>query len=139
MNKKFFYVNSYDNMQPELSDNLIYKLEVEDINSLAAFAITLEPLQAETEPFGYAAALFMHYQKNNDNHKDCYTKLSSSGSGREFLCTTIQLCLFEKTFRENGIHEEMIERYNRVASSYQKQLMLNNKQYDSEQTMRKSE
>lgn len=123
--KNFFYVI------PDQMEELSYSVDLADINALAAFAVTLSPKSNVTETLGYAMTLFEYYQENDNILKDCYNKLTSSYKGKEFLCSTIQLCLLEKTFRENGIDEHLAKLYNKNLEVYQKQLKLNNDLYNN--------
>lgn len=134
MEKKYFYVKPYDAKSCGLEEDLIYKLDVDNINVLATFATTLTPLDEITESAGYAAALYDYYQNNDNYLKDCYSKITADSEGSAFLCTTISLCLFEKDFRERGIIEDNIERYNWDVINYQQQLYSNNQKYANRQT-----
>lgn len=138
MEQKYFYVKPDDTIPPKLPADLIYKININDINALALFSTTLIPEPEITESLGYSASLYTYYSQNNNELKDCYLKLVSNSRGQEFLCTSITLCLWEKMFRENGISEEMISKYNRSVESYKKQLIINNQQYSDEQSIGKS-
>lgn len=94
-------------------------------------------MPAITETFGYADALYTYYSRNNNELKDCYLRLVSGSRGTEFLCSNIELCLWEKTFRENGISEEMIGKYNSSLEEYKKQLVFNNELYGKQQSASK--
>ncbi len=129
---QYFYVplNRYEDITVLNGPRL--KIDINDINALASFAITLDMEQAVTEALGYTSALYTYYRQHNDANgalKSCFTKLTSSAEGSEFLTLTIQLQLLEKRFRENGISNEMMETYNRIASEYQRKLALNNERY----------
>lgn len=134
MEQKYFYVKPDDTMPPRLPADLIYKININDINALALFSTTLDPEPEITEAFGYAAALYTYYSQNNNEFKDCYLKLVSNSRGNEFLCSTIELCLWEKLFRENGISEKMIGKYNRSVEVYKQQLAVNNQMYGNQQS-----
>ena len=124
MKKEYFYVKPDDSLPPKLPEDLIYTIKIDDINSLALFATTLEPEPETTESFGYASALYTYFQNHKDinNFNDCYKKITSSSWGNQFLCTTISLFLLEKELRTNGIKEELITKYNNMAMDYQKQI-----------------
>ena len=124
MKKEYFYGKPYDSFPPKLPEDLIYTIKIDDINSLALFATTLEPEPEITESFGYASALYTYSQNHKDinNFNDCYKKITSSSWGNQFLCTTISLFLLEKELRTNGIREELITKYNNMAMDYQKQI-----------------
>ena len=124
MKKEYFYVKPDDSLPPKLPEDLIYTIKIDDINSLALFATTLEPEPEITESFGYASALYTYFQNHKDinNFNDCYKKITSSSWGNQFLCTTISLFLLEKELRTNGIREELITKYNNMAMDYQKQI-----------------
>lgn len=130
MEQNYFYVKPYQPITSTLPDDLIYKVNINEINALALFAITLEPEPEDTESFGYADALQKYYSQNDGELKETYLKLISNSAGNEFLCSTISLCLWEKIFRENGISEEMVERYNRCVNDYKNILIVNNEQYN---------
>ena len=66
------------------------------------------------------------------------SKITADSEGSLFLCTTISLCLFEKNFREIGIIEDNIERYNWAITNYQQQLYSNNQKYANMQTSQKT-
>ena len=134
MGAKYFYVKPDDTFPPKLPDDLIYEININDINALALFSTTLAPEPDITEAFGHAAALYTYYSQNNDEFKDCYLKLISNSSGKEILCRTIELCLCEKSFREGGISEEMIGKSKSSIEKYKKQLFLNNLQYGNQQS-----
>lgn len=138
MEKKYFYVKSYDAELFGLEEDSINKLDVDDINVLATFATTLTPLDEVTESAGYVAALYDYYQNNDNALKDCYSKITADSEGSAFLCSTINLCLFEKKFRDMGIIEDNIERYNWAITNYQQQLYSNNQKYANMQTSQKT-
>jgi len=124
MKKEYFYVKPDDSLPPKLPEDLIYTIKIDDINSLALFATTLEPEPEITESFGYASALYTYFQNHKDinNFNECYKKINSSSWGNQFLYTTISLFLLEKELRTNGIREELITKYNNIAMDYQKQI-----------------
>lgn len=138
MNKEYFYVN----LVPEISFSQMgtepCPVKVDDVNALARLSLTLTPEVEVTEAFGYASALGTYFRENDDELKESYSKLTSDSTGNEFLCTTIALSLFEKSFRENGISDDMMERYNRIVDNYQKQLKVNNEHYEALQNEGKS-
>ena len=137
MEQKYFYVKPDDTIPPSLPADLIYDININDINALALFSTTLDPEPEITEAFGYSAALYTYYSQNSNDLKDCYLKLVSNSRGQEFLCSTISLCLYEKMFREKGISMEMIEKYNNSIENYRKQLVVNNQNYDNQQSIGK--
>ena len=125
MEKEYFYVKpTADSFPTKLPQDLIYTIKIDDINSLALFATTLELEPDITESLGYASALYTYFQNHNDvnNFSECYKKITSSSWGNKFLCTTISLFLLEKQLRTNGIREELITEYNNMAIDYQKQI-----------------
>lgn len=127
MEKEYFYVKPDDSIPPKLPEDLIYTIKIDDINSLALFATTLEPEPEISESFGYASALYSHFQSHGDvnNYSECYKKITSNSWGNQFLCTTISLFLLEKELRANGIREDLITEYNNIVKDYQKQIEFN--------------
>ena len=138
MEQRYFYVKPDDTIPPKLPADLIYKININDINALALFSTTLEPEPEITASFGHADALYTYYSQNDNELSDCYWKLTSNSRGLEILCTSITLCLWEKMFRENGINKEMIDRYNSHVENYKKQLIVNNQQYNDEKSIGKN-
>ena len=127
MKKEYFYVKPDDSFPNKLPEDLIYKISIDDINSLALFAITLEPEPEITESLGHAKALYTYFQNhdNINNFSNCYKKIISNSWGNQFLCTTISLFLLEKELRINGIKEDLINQYNNIVIDYQKQIEFN--------------
>lgn len=111
------------------SDNELYEISIDDINSLALFATTLEPVPEVTEANGYAGALDEYYKKNTDSHSDCYRKLVTSDFGRIFLNTNIQLILIEKRLRTSGLNENSLQAYERCINNYRYQIDFNHTMY----------
>lgn len=137
MEKQYFYVKPKDSFPPKLPENTIYKIDIDEINALASFALTLKPIPEITEAFGYVAALSEYsFSKNSMLHK-IYEESTANSEGESFLCTTIELCLLEKEFRKDGITKDKIEKYNKAINDYHKQLLYNNAQYSIGQTTRK--
>jgi hypothetical protein len=106
-----------------------YEINVNLINYLALFATTLEPLPEVTEANGYAAALEEYYSHNNDRNSDCYKKLVSSYDGRIFLCTAIQIALYEKEFRMAEMNEKDFHTYKDCLNLYRNRLTFNHEMY----------
>lgn len=124
MNKKHFYVKSY-------SDNSTYELDIDNINALALFAISLEPEPAMSEAEKYSNALAKYCKDYNSGLSICYKKLNSDIYGQHFLLATINLFLLEKKFRKDGIFDmKLITQYNRIVVEYNKQLETNNNKYN---------
>ena len=124
MKKEYFYVKPDDSFPSKLPEDLTYAIKIDDINTLALFATTLESESEIEESLGYASALYRYFQNHNNvnNFSECYKKITSSSWGNQFLCTTISLFLLEKEIRTNGIKEELITKYNDMAMDYQKQI-----------------
>lgn len=133
-NEKIFYAEPIENKFSLNKFDLVYEINVDDVNALALFATTLNPKPEITEWFGYSAALATYYSQNDNELKDSYLKLVSDTRGSEFLCTSILLCLLEKDFRENGINENSIEKYNHVVEVYKKQLDYSNLVYGDKES-----
>lgn len=131
MEQKYFYVTPMTYPQ---SNDLIYEISINDIIALAQFVITLN-LEGifETEVLGYIDALRRYSLQNDNEFKKCYLQLTSDSSGEEFLYSVVSLYLWEKRFRENGISEDMIDRYNHWVETYKKQLAFNNQLYKDQQ------
>ena len=127
MEKEFFYVKPGDNLPPSSSEDLIYSISIDDINSLALFATTLEPEQTVTAVTGYTNALYTYFKENGDNniYSDCYNKINSNSYGSQFLSTTISLFLLEKRMRINGIDKNILKQYNEVVNAYHNQIEFN--------------
>lgn len=135
MKKEYFYVKPDDSFPTKLPEDLVYTIKIDDINSLALFATTLEPEPEIRENFGYASALYTYFQNHNDvnNLSECYKKITSNNWGNQFLCTTISLFLLEKELRTNGIREDLINKYNNVVIDYQKQIEFSKELCDMKQ------
>lgn len=115
MKKQLFYLEDEKNA-----------IDLMDLSRLASLAITLEPLPEVTEAFGHAAALHEYMDKNRDNFLfNSYNLLISDPRGKELLCSNIELCLLEKSFREKGASEETINAYVKVVNNYHKLLEYN--------------
>ena len=127
--ENYFFVKSNHNVELNSSDTELHEINVDDINYLALFATTLEPLPEVTEFYGYAAALEDYYLKNSDIHSDCYHNLVASSDGKMFLCTTIQLVLLEKQFRTSGLNENNLRSYAKCIKDYQHQIEFNQSMY----------
>lgn len=127
--ENYFFVKSNHNVELNSSDTELHEINVDDINYLALFATTLEPLPEVTEFNGYAAALEDYYLKNSDMHSDCYHNLVASSDGKMFLCTTIQLVLLEKQFRTSGLNENNLQSYAKCIKDYQHQIEFNQSMY----------
>ncbi|MBE6149337.1 MAG: hypothetical protein E7170_01270 [Firmicutes bacterium] len=125
MEKKYFYIKSdeYD------KNSTLYKMDLNDINSLASFAITLEPMPEVRECYGYFAALIEFFKKNKNNLSNHFSVLDSSSDSKRFFCTMIDLLLFEKKFRNIGLNDKNIEAYNNCIQKYQHQLKENEDMY----------
>ena len=97
----------------------INKVDLMDIGRLASFALTLEPISEISESLGYAAALY-NYMNNNRDHLffNSYSLINSDSMGRQLLCTNIELCLLEKSFRDDGASKDSIKAYVTVVNNY---------------------
>lgn len=123
-----FFVKQDNNVELGSGEPELHEISIDDIDSLALFATTLDPLPEMTETSGYTAALEKYYLENSDNpdiHWDCYRNLVASHEGRTFLATTIQLELLQKQLRTSGITEETLQSYNNCIESYQRQIAFN--------------
>jgi len=125
MDKKYYYVkgDSYS------GDDVLYKLDINDINSLASFAITLDPFPEVRESDAYLVALMDFFKKNKNNLFNHFKILDSSIDSKSFFCTMIDLVLFEKRFRNGGLSEKSLSAYNNCIQKYQNQLKENERKY----------
>lgn len=137
MEKKYFYVKP-DSTKPTKQKEIIYKIDVKDIENLALLALSLEPFEDVNKSLGHIAALNDYFSKNKNQEKiECYKKLTSNIMGNTILYTIIELCLLEKKFREEGIREPDVSLYNQIQRSYQEQLEFNHKQLKESSPKRK--
>ena len=121
--KEYFYVVPEEILGTEDDVKNVYQISVNDINSLAAFALTLEPLPEITEADGYLAALHDFYSSNNNEFSECYRQIVSSHEGRNFLSTITNLQLLKQKNSELNGNNSLA--FNKYVEEYQKQLALN--------------
>ena len=119
MKNKCIYIPDNDLFFTINPDDVFQKISIDEVNEIALVATTLKPVPAVTEILGYVNALENHFEETNDKRSEFLEKLTSNFYGGEFLCTTIALYLLEKQMRENGINDELIERYNVQINKYQ--------------------
>lgn len=101
----------------------INKVDLMDVGRLVTFALTLEPHPEANASLGYASALHYYMDKNRDNLLfNCYSLISSDSMGKKLLYTNIELCLLEKSFRDEGASENSIKAYVTVVNNYHKLL-----------------
>lgn len=101
----------------------INKIDLMDVGRLVTFALTLEPHHEASVSLGYATALHYYMDKNRDNLLfNCYSLISSDSVGKQLLYTNIELCLLEKSFRDEGASKDSIKAYVTVVNNYHKLL-----------------
>ena len=139
MEKEYFYVKPIDSIPHKLPEDLIYKISIDDINSLALFATTLEPVPSDTEINGYANALYTYIMNNNENnnYNDCYKKITSNSDGTQFLITTIWLFLLEKQMRNKCTDENVIKTYITTINDYYNKIEFNKIKNEENQQKKK--
>lgn len=132
--EQLFYVKPIETMPPILPEDVIYKIKVSDINSLALLALELNNDYKEIkEAYGYANALDGFIQRGNPHSlSDTYFQLTSNTNGKEILCINIELCLLEKKHREKGITMDDVRNFNEVCSRYIKALDFNAEEFSQE-------
>lgn len=117
MDQKYFYVNSS-------IDNKLYEINVDEIDILAKFATTLDPINKDniSESQSYINALIYHSETNN--MPEWFKPLYYDMFGIMFLEKSINLCLIEKEIREKGIqnNDKLVNTYNNILREYKKLL-----------------
>ena len=119
---RYFYSVTSHSLPIDSSVDKFYEISIDDINYFALFSTTLNPSSEITEFAGYAAALEDYYFQNKDKYSETYTHLTSSGDGKRILCTSIQLVLLEKEFRNYGINGNSLKLYEKYINDYQRQI-----------------
>ena len=110
----------------------VHKIKLEDINELAAFALTLKPLPGVSEVCGYALALATHFKLNpNSDYKDIYDALVSSMEGNLFLNVTIQIALLQREISLRGATKKNSEALQNFVTEYRNLLNYSQSMVDS--------
>lgn len=118
---QYFYVKN---------DSNVYPISINDINKIALIATMFEPLPAETKVEGYFQVLELYFERCETLREDYY-RLISQEEGKAFLATVIVLTLLEQKFRCDNIRNlEQFSEYNDFANEYQKQIAINNEDYE---------
>lgn len=112
--KKKYYVKQ--------SDENIYSVDLDELNALSSFALTLEPNKEVREVDGYQSALYEYYSKNNNELKKCYDEINGSFLGKEFLSINISVLLAERDIMNNGLNKDNLEIYKKYLELYQNKL-----------------
>ena len=121
--EEYFYVIPEHILETVNDTKNIYQISVNHINSLVAFALTLEPLPEITEAAGYLAALDEYYSNNSNEFSECYKQIISSHEGRNFLNTITNLQLLKQN--NPDLNENSDLAFNKYIEEYQKQVALN--------------
>lgn len=125
MGEKDTYFYSVEN------DN-VHKIKVDDINELAAFALTMEPLPAESEALGYVSALATYFKLNPDSeYKKIYDEITSSMEGGLFLVNTVDIACIQRRISLRGASENNKEALQRSLDEYRKALDYSQSMVDS--------
>lgn len=135
MRKQFYYLedgkNTVDLMDLGVISSLAVALKpiessehIEDLLKILKFYLQVDNAQA----LKHIAALHEYMINNRDNILfNSYNLLISDSNGKKILCTNIELCLLEKSFREEGATEETIKKYAEVVNKYHNYLEENKK------------
>ncbi len=125
------YDNHGDSMEIEIELIPISEIKKEEntfliplskVEHFAHLATTLTPLDAFREIDGYTSALWEYMQDHKYQDKESFTsydKLIHANMGNSFLTSLIQLLLIEKDMRNNGISQEIFNRYQILLGEYQ--------------------
>lgn len=118
MEKRYFYVTDLDFQ--------VKAIPLDTIDILARYAVTLPARPGMSVSLSYSEALMENLSKNKDSDVYRYGyDLTTSFEGGRVLCLAIELTLLENGFRENGITEETMMRYNNIVSKYAEELQRN--------------
>ncbi len=114
----------------------VHKIKLQDVNELAAFALTMEPLDEVSASLGYSAALAKYFELNpNSEYKNIYDALVSSMEGRSFLDVTIQIASIQRNILLKGATEKNSKALHDSITEYRRLLNYSQSMVDSTESI----
>ena len=104
------------------TDSDLIGVNVNDINKLALFSLSLEKDPGVRDYNSYMVSLENFYSNNENELKDCYYSITSSESCKKFLANNINIILLERDMKRNGFKDEFIDAYKTCIQNYQKDI-----------------
>lgn len=108
--KEYFY----------LKKDEIDKIDIEDINALAFFALSLTTRGKTVDT--YILHLKKYFEENEVNNyfSNIYNRICNDFKAMRLLKTIINLCLIENNLNNGDINQENINLYHKTISEYNK-------------------
>ncbi len=101
----------------------VHKIKLQDVNELAEFSLTINPLPHIDDIFGREAALAVYFKSNpNSKYENIYNALMESFEGTLFLNTAIQIASLRREILLGEANEKTSEVLQECAKEYRKWL-----------------